>query len=191
MARRVCEGCCTNSPSSQQFSKVGNDYCLCFTGGKSKVQCLICPKLCRIPAARRELRSLLALVSVSQEDKVLLRVNVLYCVWGRQGSCKARVLIKGGEKPCLGLTSLPVLEQGSVFLNRQTKQKICSSNFVLLFWSGLNCFYVYFFNYSYSDYDYNSFILLNLIFFIYETCMNQRCDSRRLLLSCADVDFIL
>lgn len=33
--------------------------------------------------------------------------------------------------------------------------------------------------------------LLILISFIYETCMNQQCDSRRLLLSCADVNFIL
>lgn len=115
MARRVCEGCCTNSPSSHQFSKVGNDYCFHFTGGKSKVQCLVCPKLRRIPAARRELRSLLALVAVSQEDKVLLSVNVLYCVWGGQGSCKARVLIKEREKPRLGLTSLPVGAGFSVF----------------------------------------------------------------------------
>lgn len=89
MPRRAYKGCFTNSPSSQQFSKVGNYYCLHFTGGKSKVQCLICPKLRRIPGARRELRSLLALVAVSQENEVLLSVDVLYCVWGGRGVLKS------------------------------------------------------------------------------------------------------
>lgn len=164
MSWRAYKGCFTKSPSSQQCSKVGNYCCLHSTGGKSKVQCLICPKLLRIPGARRELRSLLTLIAVSQENKMLLSFDVLYCVWGGWGSCKICVFIRRGEKLNLGLPSLPMSEQGLMFLNKKpnkTKGKIVSSNFVLLFWSGLNCFYVFFFlNYSYySYYDYSSFFI--------------------------------
>lgn len=92
----------------------------------------------------------------------------------------------------LGLDQLAYVGAGlSVF--KQTNKKL--SRVTLYFFFGLASIafmFSFFFNYSYySYYDYSSFILLNLISFIYETCMNQQCDSRRLLLSCADVDFIL
>lgn len=179
--------------SSQLCYKVGNYYCLQSTGGKNKVQCLICPKLCRIPCATHELRSLLTLIAVSQENKVLLSVNVLYCVWGGQGSYKICVFIKRGEKPHLGLPSLPISEQGLVFLNKKPKQNEKLSRVTLYFFFGLAsiAFMFSFFLITLIILIITVPFLLILISFIYETCMNQQCDSRRLLLSCADVNFIL